>query len=530
MMNDCKIKGIINSSAFLVRIIRNVEHKVKRNLTDKEETEVIQYIKNVSHTYFKDIPLEKIMQIISNSVIEEFNLNHYEEKIIDVHELLKENLGNTIGQETVDQHKVKKECDDMVEVNIESIFGLHDMATVIKKINEPISSVNNAYFLLDSRYRILDNDGTTCFKWGHINSIVLAQGTYNSVGNIRDIISIKLMPYRIPAVSSAITPYGRISTFIQELCPQSFIAHEERRFHFLGDVETKGNWLSVDSGDFSDGEFKFNKPITHLDTITISFGSPLEPITFDKDRLIGSITYTNPMTILFPEIHNVTTGETVYITNFTTLNPCGDSHLISSVNSITGNIATETTTSEITIPIDVSSLLFTATGALNTPSVTLLGQVTPSESSNIIIGTGTSFNTDFIVGDYIEIQNGESNPIYKIINIINNKKLKINGTYTEIAGSFQYRKTGVNITGIGTLFLTELQVGDNIIINDGVGSPAFIIKSIQNNTNLTLGNPYNGADGVGFAFDKNNIDQQNISVFFGSKRVFIPLEITYLSS
>ena len=87
-----------------------------------------------------------------------------------MHEMLKDSLGDTVGQQIADQHKIKKEAGDIVEVNIESVFGLHDISTIVKQINEPISSVNNAYFLLDSRYRILGNDGTKFFKWGHINS------------------------------------------------------------------------------------------------------------------------------------------------------------------------------------------------------------------------------------------------------------------------------------------------------------------------------------------------------------------------
>ena len=118
------------------------------------------------------------------------------------------------------------------------------------------------------------------------------------------------MPFRIPAVASAITPYNRITTFVYELCPQSYVAHEERRFHFIGDVEFKlGGWLEVCSDNFSDGEFKFNKPITHLDSMTITFATPLEPIVFDKDRLLGTITsYASPTVIQFPENHNLTTG------------------------------------------------------------------------------------------------------------------------------------------------------------------------------------------------------------------------------
>ena len=531
-MHINRIKDTINSHAFLMRVIQNIEGQIKRGLTDKEENLVINYVKNTSHAYFDGFPVDKIIIILTNAVIEELHLNHCAENVVDMHELLKESLGDPTGQETAIQHKLKQESGKMIEVNIDSIFGLHDMSTVVKKMNEPVSSVNNAYFLLDSRYRILGNDGTEFFKWGHINSLVRAQGTYNSVGNIRDIISIKIMPFRIPAVASAITPYNRISTLIHELCPQSYVAHEERRFHFIGNVVTRpGNWLEVQSDDFSDGEYKFNKPITHLDSMTLTFGTPLEPITFDKDRLLGTITsYASPTVIEFSENHNLTAGDTVYIDSFTTINPNVDVNIIGSINSSSGNIATITSPTEITIPVDTSSVISALTGVVSPPSAVLSGTSIATNNSTSISGVGTTFSIDFSIGDYIEIQNDDTNPIFKVVSIASNTQLSIDSTYQFPTGTHPYRKTSQIITGVGTLFSTELSINDKIIINDLVDNPTFIIESIQNNTSLTITTPYRGVDGAGLTFSKDNSIAQTYSVFFGSKRLFVPIEITYLSS
>ena len=56
------------------------------------------------------------------------------------------------------------------------------------------------------------------------------------------------------------------------------------------------------------------------------------------------------------------------------------------------------------------------------------------------------------------------------------------------------------------------------------------VKKIKSGTELILKTPYDGAIGTGFSVEKNNSNGKAISVFFGSKRVFLPIEITYLSA
>jgi hypothetical protein len=518
--------------SYLIRIVTEIESQIKRELNDKEEDMVVSYAEQAIKNKTSNISIEKLTNIIVESVIEELHLNHCNHNVVDVHEMLKHNLyDQKIDQDLIDKHKAKVEQNKIVEVNIESVFGLHDISTIVKKVNEPISSVNTAYFILDSRYRILGNDGTSFFKWGHINSLVRSQGTYNSVGNIRDIINVKLLPFRIPSVASAITPYNRISTFIQELCPQSYVAHEDSRFHFLGDVKSiVGKWIEVDPDNFSKGEFKFNKPITHLDSITMSFGSPLEPIIFDKDRLQGTIsTYGNPTEIEFPELHNLTTGDIVYITKFNTKNPDGDDLLINQINKSSGNIATVINSTKISIPVNTSSLASTLTGTITAPSSNPAGTITATKLSNIIVGIGTTFLTDFVVGDYIQIQNN-NNLVYKIISVLTNTKLTIQIPFADTSGTFTYKKTGISIIGNTTSFSDELNVGDNVIINDGATNPSYTVATIPNVSEFTITQPYIGSNGAGFTVNKDNIIPGNIGVFFGSKRLFIPMEITYLSS
>lgn len=451
------VTTLIKSPTFLLHIVSNIEKTIRRELTDTEENLVIDCIRKIPSNVSDSSTVDDIKKIIANTVLSELQLSHANNNEIDMHEMLKKNLGKNI---CVDFDECdNKDTSGNVEVNLESFFGIKDFASLVKKINEPVSSVNKAYFVLDTRYRILTNDGTKFFKWGHINNLVRAQGTVNSIGNVRDIISMKLSQFRMPSVKSAKTPYKRISILIHELEPQSFVAHEEMRYHFLGNIDEHNpapGWMEIDPGENCGGEFKFNKSITHLDTITISLASPLEPVIFDPDRADGRITtYGNPTVIEFPNNHNLLDNDIVYISAHTSINSKFDSNVLSAINSKTGLVATYVSQTSITIPVDTSQLNFI-----------LVGTVSPAVASTII-------------------------------------------------------------TGVGTNFSGELHVGDRITINDGDNNPSFIIKSIQSINELTITTPYTGSGGT---VTKTNAVSDNISVYFGSKRIFFTLELTYLSS
>ena len=434
---------IINNPSFILSIVSKIEKIIRRELLDNEIDLILECSKKLPINSFSKYEVNEIMNIISNTVISEIQLVHKNNNNVDIHELLKKNLGKTIGE-------IDNMCEDdktkNTEVNIECFFGIKDFGTLVKKIKEPIHGINTAYFMLDTRYRILENDGTKYFKWNHINNMIRTQGSFNSIGEIRDIISIKLMPFRIPKVNSADNQYKRISLLIHELTSQSFIAHENRQYHFMGLICTKNisnRWLEIDTKDNFGGEFKFNKPITHLDTITISLASPLEDVIFDIDRLTGNIlSYSNSTIIEFPIDHNIYDNDIIYITNYTSFNIKHDTGVLS----------------KISIPVDTRILKFNITGKI---SATLL--------SNIIIGVGTNF-------------------------------------------------------------LTELNIGDKLIINDGVNNISVVIKSIISNTELSIIEPYSGISGNDFSVEKNNIVSNNCCVYFGSKRIFFSLEVVYLST
>jgi hypothetical protein len=274
-----------------------------------------------------------------------------------------------------------------------------------------------------------------------------------------------VLPIKLPYVSSADNNYGRVTMLIQEFSAQAVIAHENSRYNFIFETEIKDRYIELNPKDYSCGIFKFANPITHLESLTVSFGSPLEPVVFDTDRLTASVNEyakTTQFDTNNNTDHNIVTGDVIYITGFNTMNPNGDNDIINSINSTNGNIVTVPYPYGFSINVDTSSL-----------KPTVFGTLSATNGSSTIIGTDTSFFTTFVNGDIIVLNTtngGVNNPIdsyYYVDYIVSDTELNLAGLYVD--------DTANNLT-----------------------------------------------------YQKNNIiSDLQVSVYFGSKRIFIPLEIHY---
>ena len=508
------IEYLKKNPQFTINIIKLIEDSIRRKLNNSEENIVIKYVKNISENVFKQNSLETIINHIKNLVISDISKELANKNDVNIHGLLTSRIDpNTEHKTSINNNNI----------DIKSAFGYCDLDELLKKIHKPIT-LYNAYLLLDSRYRNLDNDGLDYFSWTHINNFLRNQGTINSIGDIKDIKSISISPYRIPYHESAITPYNRITLNINEFFVQSVVAHEKRTFHFTGvpsiDDTLNPKWIDINTTEFNKGKMKFNKHITTLDTITLSFGTPLEKINFDKDRLNGVFTYGSPTIITFDEAHNLKDNDIIYISTFTTLNTQANSILINDFNNTTGIKCSIISNLSISIPINSSSLI-PETGTVTSPFLVIppTSTVTITKSNNMISGNATNFTTIFKVGEYIQINNGNSNPFYKIVNIVSDILLQIESNYTYNFGTFTFNKT----SDIVTTSLTSLQIGDNLIINNTNYTVFYI-----NGNNITLDRPFDGIESV-LQHDcvKNNTINTPYMIFFGSKRIFINLKIEY---
>lgn len=500
---------------FIISIIKNIENVIRRNLTDQEENLCINCIKSVPPNAYKHYPPNTIIKTITSTVIDELELSsrqtHPQQNALDIHEILKQNM--KISHEPTVEKKT-------IDVSIESMFGVRNISSLVEKLNKS-KMIKSTYLLLDSRYRNIENDGTEYFKWCNINNACTSQGSVNYIGEMQDIISIKLMQFRLPLAKNVNNIYKRVTVLIHELGSQACVAHEGRKFHFMcmpcRDNPSPG-WLELCADDHCKGEYKFAKPITILDNITISFGSPLDIIKFDPDRGQGRIiSYDTITTIDFKTNHNLSTNDVIYITDFNTINP-GDSCVINNMNNPQGLTATVISPNTITVPVNSSSIIMNLSGTVDSSNRLLAGQLIVISGDKLVTGIGTSFG-DIAENSFIKI----SNQVFQISKILNDNQLTITNP-ANFSGTFSYRSVSNKLFGNGTSFNRELNIGDRILVNN---IPQFI-KSIESDTEITLNSIFNGDDGVNFPISKNNSINMSHDIYFGPKRIFMLLEVIYL--
>lgn len=448
---------LFNNSQFIGTLLANVRNKMGRELLKPEQMYIINYLKSIDPVIFRQPPAD-ILALLVKQITEKFVKHPCYEEPTDIHEMLK----TEIGASTED---IKTESDTNFtsqitnnfanSVDIQSILGSKTFND-LKNIFNPAAVKKYQYILMDTRYRVLDNDGRSVFKWNFTSNTTTVQGSVNAVGDIQNITSIRAFPMRMPYNTKADNDYQRVTMFIQEFSAQSFIAQENRRYHFMFEMNVNDRWIDLKAPRDADCIFRFKTPVSRIDSLNITFGSPLQPITFDDDRRNMLVTsYGTVITFQSTDPHNLETGDLVYITYFNTGNPNGDQNIISGVGDPEGIVATYIDDTHISIAVNASSLQ--SVGA---------GTISVTNNSTNVIGVGTTFQTLFVNNDIIEI-------------------------------------LGVK----------------------------YAIFSITDNFNLVLKTVYAGTTAGGLAYSKNNtLFGMNPSFYFGSKRMFIPLEIEYLDS
>jgi len=144
---------------------------------------------------------------------------------------------------------------------------------------------------------------------------------------------------------------------------------------------------------------------------------------------------------------------------------------------------------------DTVALTGSVTFTNNSQTVTgvgtlFLSEVTPgmilTDSSGLIFGvvTAVASNTSLSLEDPWIGSTGVSSPAYKV---------NFNGTIS-LTGSVTFTNGSSAVTGVGTAFLSQLQVGDTII--DDTGLTQGIVSTIASNTSLTLTANWAGSTGV----------------------------------
>ncbi len=167
---------------------------------------------------------------------------------------------------------------------LKDFMGINDL-NEMKMLFNPESMYVHYYLVLDSDYRDTTEEVSTAiqkFTWRYAPTQFTGTGFCNSVGVIRDIIGMRMYQPRVPYLAAMNTSAKRVSVLIEEMKSQAFIAENGRRFHFLlrPNFITGQTDIELSTEDYNDGIFNFRKPITKIDSFTLSFGDPLDILTF----------------------------------------------------------------------------------------------------------------------------------------------------------------------------------------------------------------------------------------------------------
>ena len=213
------------------------------------------------------------------------------------------------------------------------------------------------HLMLDSKNRDLSTDWST-FRWGVMNGNSVTQGTVNTLADqVHNIIMMQFDKFFIPYVPTADNGYRRVSLFIREFANTGYMLYNKNSFHILFESENVLNKIDLKPQHNDRGRLRFYTPINVLDSITIQFYNPDQQVIFKPDRYNVVITALSPIASLltFSENHEVTDGERVDISGFTTLAPAADAILIDQVNDKYGQVVTYLSNTTLSIPVNLTT-------------------------------------------------------------------------------------------------------------------------------------------------------------------------------
>lgn len=455
--------GLLNNTQFLASLYNGVVANLKRPLSNSEKKWLQSLLRQEIPGKYRNRQPKEILEFYTKFVTDKLKNNSCTYERIDTHELNKSRIGlaseiavSDFGHAATQNFTADVTSTLAGPVSISNFLGINDLNSILSKLN-PSSVVKTESIMLDTRYRSLDNDGTLYFKWNAVYDNSDIQGAFNINQRVRDVVAMKCFPIKMPYVHTADNDYGRVTLLFQEFQSQSFVAHENTKFHYIFATDVQERWIHLRSHNYNDGIFRFATPLTQLSSLTVSLASPLQPIVFDADRMSMTVSdYVTNQKIYFTSTatHNLETGDVVYITNFTTRNSSADAVIIGQVNTQYGNKCTYV--NDYTIYLDINATTIYQQEA---------GTIAVTNNSNSVIGTGTSFISVFTIGDYISV----------------------NGVF-------------------------------------------LVVQSILSNTSIITTAPYPGVTGSYIYYRDNRVPGLQVPIYFGSKRMFMEFEISYLDS
>ena len=373
-------RDVAGSRESLKLIANTVNQKLQVRLNMPQAQDLINFVRSNRTQNWNGLPTKDICIVLARTYLSsrftDAGRVNLDPDVIDIHEVMKAHIGSTDQEadfedaSNVDENGTPLtaivptgtgtgttahdslgsissigQIDTVKTVttvgSVNGILGKTDEVSVQQMFN-PQAAYRKNYILLDSRYRDTSQDGVgisfSSLKWNFLaNTTTASNGGVNSVGDVQNIVSFGTGDIRLPYQNNVlVNAYRRVSLLVNEWSGQAYIGQEGRKFHLMFKAAIDGNM--IDCNALSDGrtKFEFAKPITQLDTLTLSFGCPLEPVLFDMDRMLMAITYSDTMTLTSQLPHRLQTGDQVYITGFTTNDPTTDVTTINKVNDPSG--------------------------------------------------------------------------------------------------------------------------------------------------------------------------------------------------
>lgn len=370
------MKNVFTPASF-VAISNQISKATGKAFTKPEVATLKQYMMDSAKQNWTNKSVSDIQTIIVKNYLARYHtvsgIMSNRNEPLDIKELLSQQLGKNDEEPTIDYVDTDGYAQPkplppgaianppQIIDNVNKFLGISELKTIVSMFNQP--AAKTTYVTLDSRNKSADADGISQFAWSATIGPTSSVGSFNIPAPVQNIVSARLYPMRIP-YKEIITDnaYKRISVFVQEWSGQAYFGPEGRKYHFMCNMIVDDNMIVLDPLPHHTGEFKFNKPISSLTTLTLSFGMPFDIIQFDSDNATMAVTYSNPAVFtMISGDHNLLTGELVYFTGFTTIAPVADAAIINSVNNASGHNITTINDTSFSIPIDLSAV----TGSTN---------------------------------------------------------------------------------------------------------------------------------------------------------------------
>ncbi len=271
-------------------VVFNVCKELSVNSLEQHHKDyVLELFRAMDQNIFRGYKMTKIGQVLGKVLSSKLQTFIKSEASIDLKEYQKKALGSADQDPGI---TAQTSIDTPKSLVISNFLGIDDLDE-LKMLFNPESMYVHYYVVLDSSYRDTTEEINTAIKkftWKYSPTQYTGTGFCNSVGVIRDIIGMRMYQPRVPYLAGMNTSAKRVSVLVEELKAQAFIAENGRRFHFLlrPNFITGQTSIELSTEDYNDGIFNFRKPITKIDSFTLSFGDPLNILTFATpfDRFI----------------------------------------------------------------------------------------------------------------------------------------------------------------------------------------------------------------------------------------------------